>query len=178
MYDVKQFVPEEWSSPPLEGRIVEKDGLGKICVGRGAVNQKGPEASFLAALHAFKAAGRKLPVNLVLVCEGEEEIASPHFAEVVRNPKVMAELRKICTEFPTVFSEARGKGLILGLKCLVPAGEVQAAFTGQGLMTVTAGENVVRIVPPLVITDSDIADAVAMMRRGAATCVPAAQAAQ
>lgn len=107
-------------------------------------------------------------------------ILAPGFLdEVVRKGNVlMAELRKICAEFPTVFSEARGKGLILGLKCLVPAGEVQAAFTGQGLMTVTAGENVVRIVPPLVITDSDIADAVAMMRRGAATCVPAAQAAQ
>jgi len=40
MYDVKQFVPEEWSSPPLEGRLVEKAGLGSVCIGRGAVNQK------------------------------------------------------------------------------------------------------------------------------------------
>jgi acetylornithine deacetylase/succinyl-diaminopimelate desuccinylase-like protein len=48
-------------------------------MGRGAVNQKGPQMAFLAALHAFKATGRKLPVNLVLVAEGEEEIASPNF---------------------------------------------------------------------------------------------------
>src|SRR5215469_17888237 len=74
MYDVKQFVPEEWSSPPLEGRLVQKEGLGTVCMGRGAVNQKGPENSFLSALMAFKKAGKKLPVNLVLVCEGEEEI--------------------------------------------------------------------------------------------------------
>ena len=102
-------------------------------------------------------------------------ILAPGFLDdVVRKGNVlMADLRKIVTEFPTVFSEARGKGLILGLKCVVPAGEVQAAFTAQGLMTVTAGDNVLRIVPPLVITDSDIAEAVAMMRRGAATCVPA-----
>ena len=46
MYDVKQFVPEEWSSPPLEGRLVQKEGLGTVCMGRGAVNQKGPENSF------------------------------------------------------------------------------------------------------------------------------------
>ena len=107
-------------------------------------------------------------------------ILAPGFLDdVVRKGNVlMAELRKIVTEFPTVFSEARGKGLILGLKCVVPAGEVQAAFTAQGLMTVTAGDNVLRIVPPLVITDSDIAEAVAMMRRGAATCVPAQGAAQ
>ena len=94
MYDVKQFVPEEWRSPPLEGRLVEEAGLGTVCMGRGAVNQKGPENSFLSALMAFQAAGRKLPVNLVLVCEGEEEIGSPHFGEVVMNPGVLAELRK------------------------------------------------------------------------------------
>ena len=94
MYDVKQFDPAEWSSPPLEGRLVDKEGLGKVCVGRGAVNQKGPETAFLGALHAFKAAGKKLPVNLVLVCEGEEEIGSPHFPEIVHQPKVTAALKK------------------------------------------------------------------------------------
>jgi acetylornithine deacetylase/succinyl-diaminopimelate desuccinylase-like protein len=94
MYDVKQFVPEEWSSPPLEGRLVQKAGLGTVCMGRGAVNQKGPENSFLSALMAFKAAGRKLPVNLVLVCEGEEEIASPHFSQIVMNPEVLSALKK------------------------------------------------------------------------------------
>src|SRR5689334_12601898 len=68
MYDVKQFDPAEWSSPPLEGRIVDRPGVGKVMIGRGATNQKGPETAFLAALHAFKAAREKLPVNLVLVC--------------------------------------------------------------------------------------------------------------
>ena len=42
MYDVKQFDPAEWTSPPLEGQIVDKPGFGKVIVGRGAVNQKGP----------------------------------------------------------------------------------------------------------------------------------------
>lgn len=94
MYDVKQFDPAEWDSPPLEARIVDKPGLGRAMVGRGAVNQKGPEATLLAALHAFKKAGRKLPVNLVLVAEGEEEIASPNFHEIVQSPRVAAALRK------------------------------------------------------------------------------------
>jgi len=76
MYDVKHYDPAEWSSPPLEGRIVERPGEGKALVGRGAVNQKGPEMAFLTALHGFKTAGVKLPVNLVLVAEGEEEIGS------------------------------------------------------------------------------------------------------
>ncbi|MGB8761192.1 MAG: M20/M25/M40 family metallo-hydrolase, partial [Candidatus Sulfotelmatobacter sp.] len=93
MYDVKQFDPSEWSSPPLEGRIVDKEGLGRICVGRGAVNQKGPETAFLGALHAFKAAGKKLPVNLVLVCEGEEEIGSTHFPEVIHQSRITDALK-------------------------------------------------------------------------------------
>src|SRR5438067_9981004 len=94
MYDVKQVDPREWSSPPWEARIVDKPGFGKVMVGRGAVNQKGPEATFLAALHALRGAGRKPPVNLVLVGEGEEEIGSVHFAEVVRKAEIAAALSK------------------------------------------------------------------------------------
>ncbi|HTI30938.1 MAG TPA: M20/M25/M40 family metallo-hydrolase [Sphingomonas sp.] len=94
MYDVKQYDPTEWSSPPLEARIVDKPGWGKAIVGRGAINQKGPEATFLAALHAFKSAGMKLPVNLVLVAEGEEEIGSPNFRQLVEKPQVLAALAK------------------------------------------------------------------------------------
>ena len=94
MYDVKQFDPAEWSSPPLEGRIVDKPGVGKVMVGRGATNTKGPQVALLAALHAFRAAGHTLPINLVLVCEGEEEIGSPNFREIVFKPEVEAALRK------------------------------------------------------------------------------------
>ena len=94
MYDVKQADPAEWSSPPWEAAIVEKPGLGKVLIGRGATNQKGPEATFLAALHAIRAVGRKLPVNFVFVAEGEEEIGSPHFPQVVHRPDILAALKK------------------------------------------------------------------------------------
>ena len=94
MYDVKQFDASEWSVPPLEGRIVDRPGVGKIMIGRGATNTKGPQTACLAALRAFKAAGRKLPINLVLVAEGEEEIGSPNFREIVFKPEVEAALRK------------------------------------------------------------------------------------
>jgi acetylornithine deacetylase/succinyl-diaminopimelate desuccinylase-like protein len=94
MYDVKQADPAEWSSPPFEARLVDKPGLGKVIVGRGATNQKGPEATFLAALHAIRGAGKKLPVNLFFVGEGEEEIGSPHFPQIVRRPDVLAALKK------------------------------------------------------------------------------------
>lgn len=93
MYDVKQFDASEWTSPPLEARIVDKAPYGKVMVARGAKNQKGPQSAFLAALHAFQTANRQLPVNIALICEGEEEIASPHFKQIVSHPEVMPILK-------------------------------------------------------------------------------------
>src|SRR5262249_54673068 len=130
MYDVKQFVPSEWSSPPLEARLVHKEGLGMVCMGRGAVNQKGPENSFLGALLAFKAAGKRLPVNLVLVCEGEEEIGSPHFHEVVQTPRVLAELKKCSGVFmPEAGQERDGSVQVsLGAKGVI---ELELIASGE-----------------------------------------------
>ena len=120
MYDVKQFDPKEWTSPPLEGRIVDKPGFGKIMVGRGATNQKGPEATFLAAMHAMRAAGHKLPVNLVLVAEGEEEIGSPHFAEIAHRPDIMAALKKTIG----IFMPSNSQG---------PTGSVEITLGAKGI---------------------------------------------
>src|SRR5437016_2944922 len=105
MYDVKQFDPAEWTSPPLEARLVDKPGFGKVIVGRGAVNQKGPEAAFLAALHAIRGAGRKMPVNLVMVAEGEEEIGSPHIGQIVHRLEVEAALRSCVGVFMPAASQ-------------------------------------------------------------------------
>jgi acetylornithine deacetylase/succinyl-diaminopimelate desuccinylase-like protein len=121
MYDVKQVDPSEWSSPPWEGRLVDKPNLGKVIVGRGAVNQKGPEGAFLAALHAIHDAGRKVPVNLVLVAEGEEEIGSPHFPQLVRRPEVMQALSKCAgITMPSASEESAGEVTInLGAKGII-----------------------------------------------------------
>jgi acetylornithine deacetylase/succinyl-diaminopimelate desuccinylase-like protein len=115
MYDVKQFDPAEWSSPPLEAAIVERPPFGKVMIGRGVINQKGPEATWLAALHALKAAGRKPPVNIVLVAEGEEEIASPHFGQVVHRPEVLAALSKCKEVFMPFASQSPQGGVTISL---------------------------------------------------------------
>jgi acetylornithine deacetylase/succinyl-diaminopimelate desuccinylase-like protein len=130
MYDVKQVDPAEWSSPPWAAALVEKAELGTVLVGRGAVNQKGPEASFLAALHAIRAAGRKPPVNLVLVAEGEEEIGSPHFPQVVHRPEVIAALRRCVGIFmPSAEQEVDGKvTMTLGAKGVV---ELELVSSGE-----------------------------------------------
>ncbi len=130
MYDVKQADPAEWSSPPWEARLVDKPGFGKVVVGRGAVNQKGPEAAFLAALHAIRGTGRKMPVNLVLLAEGEEEIGSPHFPQIVRSPEVRAALSK-CSGIYLPMAAQDPDGLVtidLGSKGVI---EVELVSSGE-----------------------------------------------
>src|SRR5437870_6215993 len=130
MYDVKQADPAEWTSPPWVAALVDKPGLGRAVVGRGAVNQKGPEAAFLAALHAIRGAGRKPPVNFVLVAEGEEEIGSPHFPQIVRRPEVLAALRRSVGIFmPAATQGLDGQVTItLGAKGVI---EVELVSSGE-----------------------------------------------
>ena len=129
MYDVKQVDPAEWSSPPWDAALVNKPGLGKVLIGRGAVNQKGPEAALLAALHAIRGAGRKVPVNLVLVAEGEEEIGSPHFPQIVRRPEVQAALSRCAGIFMP--SAAQGLDGVVTIN-LGAKGVVELELTSSG----------------------------------------------
>jgi acetylornithine deacetylase/succinyl-diaminopimelate desuccinylase-like protein len=130
MYDVKQADPAEWASPPFDAAIVDKPGLGKVVMGRGAVNQKGPEATFIAALHAIRGAGKKIPVNFVLVAEGEEEIGSPHFPQIVRRPEVISALKRCDGIFmPSASQGLDGQVTItLGAKGVI---EVELISTGE-----------------------------------------------
>jgi acetylornithine deacetylase/succinyl-diaminopimelate desuccinylase-like protein len=99
-------------------------------MGRGAVNQKGPESAFIAALHAIRGAGRKLPVNLVLVAEGEEEIGSPHFPQIVSRPEVTAALKKCTGVFmPSAEQDLDGSVVMtLGAKGVV---ELELVSSGE-----------------------------------------------
>lgn len=130
MYDVKQANPAEWMSPPWEARLVDLPNIGKVVMGRAAVNQKGPESALLAALHAIRAAKRKIPVNLVLVAEGEEEIGSPHFSQVVLAPEVKAALAKCSGIFmPEAAQSLDGSVTIsLGAKGIV---ELELVASGE-----------------------------------------------
>jgi len=84
-------------------------------------------------------------------------------------------LQELAQSVPQVFSGVRGLGLMLGLVCLMPNTEIQAACIREGLLTVAAGENVLRLVPPLIVTLSDIEEALARLRRAALACLPHAE---
>ena len=86
-------------------------------------------------------------------------VLTPGFLENVQNNalKLRQNLARICDEFPDVIEEIRGTGLMLGLKCKALNTEVSAACLEENLIVIGAGENVVRILPPL-ISDAEILD--------------------
>ncbi len=82
MYDVQPVEATGWSVNAFEGALVDRP-LGKVLMARGATNQKAPERAFLNALEAIIRTQGKLPVNLMVVAEGEEELGSPNFGQVI-----------------------------------------------------------------------------------------------
>jgi len=70
------------------------------------------------------------------------------------------KMARLADEHPTIIEQVRGEGLMIGLKCKVPNTELVAACIEQHLLTVGAGDNVVRIIPPLIVTDEQIDEAV------------------
>jgi acetylornithine/N-succinyldiaminopimelate aminotransferase len=139
----------------------------------GAVLAKEAVAKYLkAGTHGTTFGGNPLAcaaANAVL-----DVMLAPGFLEDVdRKGRVLwGALDQLVHDDPEVFETVRGAGLMLGLKCHVPCGEVQEAFAAEGLLSITAGDNTLRLVPPLVITDEDIATGMDMMRRGARRCRP------
>ena len=121
MYDV-QPVEEEagmWIVPPFDGKIVSMEPFGKCLVNRGAYNTKGPLRAFFNACRSILEMGGKLPVNMIFVIEGEEELGSVHLPQFVK--KCQKELAKADAMF---FSDAaqdmKGKVIMeLGVKGII-----------------------------------------------------------
>jgi acetylornithine/N-succinyldiaminopimelate aminotransferase len=102
-------------------------------------------------------------------------VLAPGFLDQVteRGAQLQAGLNALAHAMPHAFAGVRGEGLMLGLVCHIPNTELQAACQAEGLLTVTAGENTLRLVPPLVVTETDIAEGLARLRRAAEHCAPA-----
>ncbi|MET3791987.1 aspartate aminotransferase family protein [Aquamicrobium terrae] len=97
-------------------------------------------------------------------------LADGFLEEVQRKALLMKQgLAAIADEFPGVIEGIRGTGLMLGLKCVLPAGEVNAALRDHKLLAVPAGDNVIRLLPPLTLTDAEIQEGLARIRAGAAS---------
>ncbi len=88
MYDTMPVTqPYLWKAPPFEGRLVEQAPFKKVLIGRGAVNSKGPQMAMWNAFMSIKAVAGKLPVNLLIVAEGDEERMSMGYRKFIKEHK-------------------------------------------------------------------------------------------
>lgn len=130
MYDVQPVETTGWSVDAFKGELVDRP-MGKVLMARGVTNQKGPERAFLNTVEAIIATRGKLPVNLMVVAEGEEELGSPNFPEVVQ--KYADRLRTAAgVFFPFNSQEPNGDvNMFLGVKGIL-AFELEARGSAQG----------------------------------------------
>lgn len=98
-----------------------------------------------------------------------ETVSDPEFlAEVNRKASLFRQkLEGLIATHPGVFEEVRGQGLMLGLKCVKPNTDVVKAGYGAEVITVPAADNVIRLLPPLTITDDEISEAILRLDRAA-----------
>jgi acetylornithine/N-succinyldiaminopimelate aminotransferase len=69
------------------------------------------------------------------------------------------KLEELVKAHPKLFAELRGSGLLLGIRCVVPAGDVVARLRQNGMLALTAGDNVLRLLPPLIVSEAEIGEA-------------------
>jgi acetylornithine deacetylase/succinyl-diaminopimelate desuccinylase-like protein len=119
MYDTQPVDDPGWTVPPLDGEIVDMPPFGDCLVARGAINTKGELRAFLNACESIRAAGEELPVNLLFVAEGEEELGSRHLPEFIADYE--STLRQAdAVFFPFADQDQKGKVVnYLGVKGIV-----------------------------------------------------------
>jgi acetylornithine/N-succinyldiaminopimelate aminotransferase len=90
-----------------------------------------------------------------------DEVTKPGFLDNIRKMALLfrQRLAEIKDRHPTVIAEVRGEGLLIGLKSVVPNGELADACRAEKLLSVLAGDNVMRLVPPLIVTEAEVSEA-------------------
>jgi acetylornithine/N-succinyldiaminopimelate aminotransferase len=103
----------------------------------------------------------------------------PGFLERVQRTGLFFKQRlaEIKDRFPAIISEVRGEGLLVGVRAVVPAGELVDALRAERMIVVAAGDNVVRLLPPLIISEAEIAEGVDRLGRACARVARAHEAA-
>jgi acetylornithine/N-succinyldiaminopimelate aminotransferase len=97
-------------------------------------------------------------------------VLAPGFLDRVRRVALLLKqkLASIKDRYPSVIAELRGEGLLVGLRAVVPASELVDQLRAEKMITVAAGDNVVRLLPPLIVSEEEIAEAVARIERACA----------
>ena len=156
----------EWSGVAPDLMAIAKGIGGGFPVGACLATAEAA-AGMTAGIHGTTFGGNPLAMavgNAVL----DVVLEDGFLEDVSRKALVMKQaLASIADEFPEVVEEIRGVGLMLGLKCRVPNAELNLALRDQKLLAVPAGENVIRLLPPLTVSDDEIREAIDRIRAGA-----------
>jgi acetylornithine/N-succinyldiaminopimelate aminotransferase len=101
-----------------------------------------------------------------------DHIAEEAFLEGVRRKSGLLRqpLESLVAAHPDIFQEVRGSGLMLGLKCKIPNSDFLKACYDAELITVPAADNVIRLLPPLNLSEKEISAAVARLDKAAKAC--------
>jgi acetylornithine/N-succinyldiaminopimelate aminotransferase len=102
------------------------------------------------------------------------------FLERVRRTALILKqkLAEIRDRHPAVIAEVRGEGLLVGLRAVVPSSQLVDELRAEKMITVAAGDNVVRLLPPLIVSEDEVAEAVRRIDRACARIASALQAPQ
>ncbi len=98
-----------------------------------------------------------------------DTLLEPGFLEEVQRKGLLLKqgLASLVDQHPQIFAEVRGKGLLLGIRCRVPSDKVNTALRGRHILAVPAGENVLRLLPPLNVSDAEISLAIERLGQAA-----------
>ena len=156
----------EWAGITPDIMMVAKGIGGGFPLGAVLASEKAA-SGMVAGTHGSTYGGN--PLACAVGARVTEIIADPAFlADVNRKSALFRQkLEALIAAHPDLFEAVRGQGLILGLKCKVAPADLVRAGYGEHLLTVPAADNVVRLLPPLTITDDEIAEATARLDRAA-----------
>ncbi len=148
----------EWSKAAPDVMGIAKGLGGGFPVGACLATERAA-VGMTAGTHGSTFGGNPLAMavaNAVL-----DEMTAPGFLDHVEAIATLLHRRlsAIVADYPKIFSEVRGKGLLTGLKCVVPNTEIGNRLRQAGLLSVNAGDNAIRLLPPLIITDTHVAEA-------------------
>lgn len=159
-----RFFSHEWAGITPDIMAVAKGIGGGFPLGAVLATEKAA-AGLSPGMHGSTFGGNPLATaagNAVL-----DIVLEPGFLESVqqRALRLRQSLASVVDQFPGLVTEVRGQGLLAGIKVTVPPGEVVSAALGEKLLLVGAGDNVVRVLPPLTVSDDEIAEGVERLSR-------------
>jgi acetylornithine/N-succinyldiaminopimelate aminotransferase len=161
----------QWAGVPPDVMAVAKALGNGFPIGACLATEKAA-VGMVAGSHGSTFGGNPMAVacgNAVL----DVMLAPGFFEQTQRMSQLLwRRLDKLVTDYPKLFAELRGSGLLLGIRCHIPAGDFVAKLRAEGLLCLTAGDNVLRILPPLIVGEREIDEALAIMDKVAKAWPP------